>query len=275
MKIIKADGNTEDFRPQKLISSLRGAGASQSEVQNIVHTIESELTEGMTTQHIYRRAFELLRNSVDPVAAKYSMRRAIFALGPSGFAFEDYLGRVFQSEGYKTKQRLMIKGKCAVHEIDVAGYSPEHSFVAEAKYHAQPGIKSDLQVAMYSYARFLDLQSLQVCKDDVCGIVSLYVVTNTKFTLAATKYAECAGINLLSWNYPKHNSLRDKIERSGLYPITVLTHISNNQKQTLLKQGTILCADIVRKPHLLHTLHLSNAKFDAVLREASALCGSK
>lgn len=275
MKIKKADGNIEEFKPQKLIASLRRSGANQAEIQEIVHTIELELTDGASTQGIYRRAFELLRNSNDPIAARYSLRRAIFGLGPSGFPFEDFLGRIFEAEGYRTKQRLMLKGKCAVHEIDVAGYSPAHSFVAEAKFHSQPGIKSDLQVAMYSYARFLDLQSARVCKDDTCGIVSLYVITNTKFTLAATKYAECAGIQLLSWNYPKNDSLQAKIERHALYPITVLTHLSANQKQTLLKSGIILCSDVVQKPHVLHTLHLSNKKFDAVLREASSLCGLK
>jgi hypothetical protein len=275
MKIKKADGNVEEFRSQKLISSLRRSGASGSEIRDIVRTIESELTEGDTTQKIYRRAFELLRNSNDPIAAKYSLRRAIFDLGPTGFPFEDFLGRIFEAEGYRTKQRLTLKGKCATHEIDVAGYSPSHSFVAEAKFHARPGVKSDLQVAMYSYARFLDLQSARVCKDDVCGIVSLYVITNTKFTLAATKYAECAGINLLSWNYPKNDSLQQKIEKHGLYPITVLTHLSASQKQALLREGIILCTDIVQKPHVLHSLHLSNKKFDAVLKESVSLCGSK
>lgn len=275
MKIIKADGNVEDFKEKKLIASLRNAGATPAEVETIVRTIALELTEGMSTQHIYRRAFELLQNSAGAVAAKYSMRRAIFALGPSGFPFEDYLGRVFQAEGYKTKQRLTIRGKCAIHEIDVAGYSPDHSFIAEAKFHAQPNIKSDLQVAMYSYARFLDLQSARVCKDDVCGIISLYVITNTKFTLAATRYAECSGINLISWNYPKNNSLQHRIDRHKLYPVTVLTHLSNNQKQSLLTQGVILCTEIVKKPHILHSLHLSNKKFDAVLSEATALCGLK
>lgn len=275
MKIIKEDGSTEEFKSAKLIASLRKAGAVASEIKDIVATVEASLQNGMKTQDIYKKAFELLRNNEQPVAAKYSLRRALFGLGPTGFPFEDYVGKIFEAEGYKTKRRLILKGKCAIHEIDLAAYSPSHSFIAEAKFHSKPGIKSDLQVALYSYARFLDLESARICKEDVCGVISLYVITNTKFTLAATKYAECAGINLLSWNYPKNNSLQQRIERNGLYPITVLTHLSTAQKQILIEQGILLCSDIVKKPHILNNLHLPNKKFDAVIQEATSLCGSK
>jgi len=275
MKIIKADGTTEEFKSQKLIASLKKAGAKPSEVARIVAQIESSLEEGMRTQMIYQKAFQLLRESDDPVAAKYSLRRAVFSLGPTGFPFEDFLGKIFEAEGYKTKRRLLIKGKCAIHEIDLAAYSPQDTFIAEAKFHMRPGTKSDLQVAMYSYARFLDLESARVCAGDTCGIISLRVITNTKFTTAAIKYAECVGINLLSWDQPKGNSLHAKIERHGIYPVTVLTHLTANQKQQLLQTGTILCSDIGNNPQILQQLRLSGSKIDAVMKEISHLCGSK
>ena len=275
MQIVKADGNSEEFKSQKLISSLRKAGAKPSEVNRIVTIVESSLKEGMKTQTIYQKAFQLLRESEDIVAAKYSLRRAVFGLGPTGFPFEDFLGKVFEAEGYKTKRRLLLKGNCAIHEVDLAAYSPSHSFIAEAKFHMHPGIKSDLQVAMYSYARFLDLKSARICTDDSCGIISLSVITNTKFTSAAIQYGTCTGIDLLSWDYPKHNSLHDKIERFGVYPITVLTRLSANQKQLLLQDGIILCSEIHKKPRVLQKLGLSNLKIDAVLREVESLSGSK
>ncbi len=274
MKVIKADGNSEEFRPRKLVASLKKAGAKQTEIQNIVRTIEKELSEGMRTQLIYQKAFELLRESNDPVAAKYSLRRAVFGLGPTGFPFEDFLGKIFEAEGYRTKRRLLLKGKCAVHEVDLAAYSPTDSFVAEAKFHMRPGVKSDLQVAMYSYARYLDLESARVCKEDVCGIISLYVITNTKFTQAAMKYAACTGIKLLSWDQPNGMSLHERIERLGVYPITVLTHLTSAQKQQLLNAGVILCSDIVKRQHLLNQIGVKGKKLDGVMREVGYLCGT-
>lgn len=271
MHITKADGTREEFKVAKLVNSLKRAGASKREIDSIVNSIESMLVDGIGTQLIYNKAFELLREGNDPVAAKYSLRRAVLNLGPTGFPFEDFLGRIFEAQGYTTKRRLLLKGKCATHEVDLAAYSPTHSFIAEAKFHARPGIKSDLQVAMYSYARLLDLQSKQVCKEDICGIISLYVVTNTKFTTAAIKYAECSGIHLLSWDYPKKNSLQDMIEKHHLYPITVLTRLSNAQKQMLLQNNVILCSEIVEKPQVLSQLNLSRPKLESVLAEAAYL----
>jgi hypothetical protein len=139
----------------------------------------------------------------------------------------------------------------------------------------RPGIKTDLQVALYSYARYLDLESARICPNDVCGIISLYLITNTKFTDAVVKYAKCSGIKLLSWDYPKGDSLQAKIERNCVYPITVLTRLSSGQKQQLLQQGIILCSDIAKRPHLLQTLGLSGIKIDALLKEINALCGSR
>ncbi len=275
MYITKADGKQELFKVKKLETSLRRAGAERSQILDIVRFIQTELTEGMHTQDIYKKAFELLRESNDPVAAKYSLRRAVFNLGPTGFPFEDFLGKLFEAQGYITKRRLFIKGRCVTHEIDLAAYSPTHSFVAEAKFHAQPGIKSDLQVAMYSYARFLDIKDEHICKGDQCGIISLSVITNTKFTDAAIKYAECTGINLLSWDYPKQRSLHDLIEQYSVYPITALTKLAGGQKQMLLNSGIILCSDLLKTPKSLHALGLNNQKTDAILGEASLLCGLK
>jgi len=269
--ITKADGTREKFRLSKLETSLRRAGAGKDEIRTIVHEITSTLQDGMKTEGIYRRAFELLRESNDPVAAKYSLRRAVFGLGPTGFPFEDFLGKLFEAQGYSTKRRLLIKGKCATHEIDLAAYSPAHSFVAEAKFHAQPGLKSDLQVALYSHARFLDLKDEKICKGDQCGIISLKVITNTKFTDAAVKYALCAGIDLLSWDFPRNNSLHDLIERHKVYPLTVLTRLSGGQKQTLLESGAILCSDILETPERLKILNLSGTKTAALLDEAETL----
>lgn len=270
-EVLKADGTLEKFRPQKLKQSLRKSGATPFEVTSIVGEIESLLYNGIKTQEIYRHAFELLRNSGAIVAARYSLRRALFNLGPTGFPFEDFLARLFKHDGYSTRTRVILKGKCARHELDVVAYKSDHSFIAEAKFHSRPGIKTDLQVAMYSFARLDDLKSKKICKDDVCGITELMIVTNTKFTSAAQKYAICKGVSLLGWGYPKHNNLHDRIRTSGMYPITVLQTLSQTQKKNLIEKGVIVCADLVDKPNVLRHMHISQNKMEKVLAEAHKL----
>lgn len=273
--ITKADGTQEPFVPSKLKNSLRRAGAQKDEIEDIVTTVTAEIHEGMSTQAIYRKAFELLRESSVPVRARYTLRRALFGLGPTGFPFETFLARLFETEGYTTTTGITLQGNCAEHEIDVGAYKKDHSFVAEAKFHARPGIKSDLQVVMYSYARLLDLKDQKICSDDICGVREFWVITNTKFTSSARKYAECVGLNILSWDYPKNNNLHDRIQRAGVYPITVIQSLSASQAATLIGRNIILCQDIVDRPQVLRHLHISTKRTEALLAEAHELVGRK
>lgn len=269
--VTKADGSLEFFKVEKLRRSLRRAGATPVEVQDIVTTVTAELYDGVHTQEIYRRAFALLRQTEAGAAARYSLRRALFGLGPTGFPFELFLSRLFEAEGYQVKTGIIIEGKCAPHEIDIAAYTSTHSFIGEAKFHARPGIKSDLQVALYSYARLLDLRERKICADDHCGITEFWLITNTKFTTTAEKYGQCVGLNLLSWDYPRNHNLHDRIQKAGVYPITVLASLSSAQAATLIERGVILCRDLVDNPHVVRHLHLPPRKVEALLAEASAI----
>jgi len=274
IKIIKADGTEEYFRVEKLRRSLRRSGARPNQVNYVIAQLTPTLRDGIKTQEIYRNAFKLLHSDDSPVAARYSLRRALFNLGPTGFPFEKFLARLFASDGYSTKTGTMLQGKCAEHEIDVAAYKADHSFVGEAKFHARPGIKSDLQVAMYSYARLMDLREQKICSEDVCGIKEFWLITNTKFTSSARQYGNCVGLKLLSWDFPKRNNLHDRIQRAGVYPITVLQALSPKQAQTLIERDVILCGDIVSNPQILRHLHLPKRKYESILHEARQICQS-
>lgn len=269
--ITKADGSSEYFKIEKLRRSLRRAGATPEEVNDVVSKIQAELYNDITTQEIYRRAFSLLREKELPVAARYSLRRALFGIGPSGFPFELLLARLFTAEGYQVKTGIVINGHCAEHEIDIAAFNDTHSFVGEAKFHARPGIKTDLQVAMYSYARLLDLRDNRICQESICDIKEFWLVTNTKFTSAVERYSECVGLTLLSWDYPRHNNLHDRLQRHRLYPISVLQNLTPSQITILLEREIITCQDLLKSPHNLRHLHLTERKQQSLLAEAEAI----
>lgn len=270
--ITKADGTQEYFKVEKLRRSLRRAGAEPREINDIIEEVNTAIYDGIQTQEIYRHAFALLRESKPPAAARYSLRRALFNLGPTGFPFEKFLARLFDELGYTTKTGIMLQGKCAPHEIDIAAYKDDHAFVGEAKFHARPGIKSDLQVAMYSYARLLDLKGNKICQEDICGIEEFWLITNTKFTTTAQKYAECAGLTILSWDYPKHNNLHDQIQRARVYPVTVLQSITTAQKEMLINRDIILCKDIIEHEQVLRHLHLTKRAHEALMSEVKDVC---
>jgi hypothetical protein len=271
--VTKADGTRELFKETKVRQSLKKAGASNTEIEDIMHGIERELVDGMKTDIIYRRAFELLRALPQPVAARYSLRRALFGLGPTGFPFEDYLAHLYEHEGYTTKTRVILKGACTRHEIDVIAWRPDDTVVVEAKFHLQPGTKSDLQVALYSYARFLDLKAEHVHGKDTKEHRRAAVITNTKFTTAAIEYGMCKGLELIGWDHPKGKSLQEWIERSKLYPITVLSTLKPKEKLHLIQSGSLLCKEVLDSEEKLFSAGVSRQRVATIMTEGGMLCG--
>ena len=268
----KADGETEIFKEQKLRQSLKRSGVSNGEVENIMRDIEKELFDGITTEMLYRRAFDLMRELPQPTAARYSLRRALFGLGPTGFPFEDFLAELYKHDGYQTKTRTILRGKCTTHEVDVIAWKPGDCVVAEAKFHLQPGTKSDVQVALYTHARFLDLVDKTISKNSDHIVRRSAVITNTKFTSAALEYGKCSGLELIGWDYPRGTSLQSWIERSKLYPITVLATLKAREKTALMQGGTVLCRDIVDNKALLSSLGVTKGRIQAILDEGTKLC---
>ncbi len=270
--VLKADGMLEPFQMDKLRHSLRRAGASQNEITDITGKIEERLFPGITTEVLYREAFDLLRQSEGIVAARYSLRRAMVGLGPTGFPFEDYIGRLLAHQGYTATTRNEVPGKCVSHEVDVLAYKGDECIAVEAKFHLQPGTKSDLQVVLYSHARFLDIKGARPRDFAGPGVTKSLIVTNTKFTTTAIEYAKCSGIDLLAWGYPHSGNLQDMIEGSKMYPVTVLQSLTMKEKQDLLKHGVVLCSDIIDKEHLLRSAGIPNRKIPGAIQESVRLC---
>ena len=100
--ITKANGEQEVFDAEKLRGSLLKAGTAENVANSIIKHIENELTDGMTTREIYKHAFSLLDEQDRPVAANYSLRRAVMDLGPSGFPFEKLIAAIFNKNGCTT-----------------------------------------------------------------------------------------------------------------------------------------------------------------------------
>jgi len=113
MLIVKADGTKEPFDRGKLENSLRKSGAKDEAIQAVTDYIAMELTDGMTTSEIYKMAFSILKKKEMAMASRYSLRRGILSLGPTGFPFENFIAELFKEDGYMTNTGVIVKGKCA------------------------------------------------------------------------------------------------------------------------------------------------------------------
>ena len=266
ISIKKADGTTEPFDVSKLERSLERAGTSKVVTQEIVEKISAELTDGMTTKEIYKNAFALLKDKEkSPIAAKYSLKKAVFDLGPSGFPFEDFIAEIYRAMGYKASTGVILKGKCAEHEVDLLAVQKNKRHGAEIKFHNHQGIKTDLKVTLYVYARFDDLKAGDKVDEGV-------LITNTRFTRNAISYGECVGLKMIAWDYPKKDNLYSLIGETGLHPVTCLTTISGQEKKRLIENKIILCRDIKEDTSLLETYGISSDDIPDILNEIGVLC---
>ncbi len=266
--IVKATGEREVFDPQKLRNSLRKAGAGEETTNRIIDQIVGVLKDGDTTKEIYTRAFDLLKQeNVPKVTARYSLRNAIMDLGPSGFPFEQFVAQIFQAKGFETATDFIAQGHCAEHEIDIVAWNPEKLIMVEAKFHNIFGIKSDLKVALYVKARWEDLVDQEFDFGHKRKLDEGWLVTNTKFSEAAIKYANCRGMKLVGWNYPEDGSLQDLIEDARLHPITCLTSINPSDEKLLMAAGIVLCKQAKDNPDVVLQTGLNKNKLDKMLEE--------
>lgn len=270
--VVKGDGTREEFQMHKLLGSLTHAGAEKELAESIGKKIGNQIQAGMSTTAIYREAFKMLRKEERLTAAKYSMRRAILELGPTGFPFEDFVGELMRAKGYETRTRVVVQGRCIEHEVDVVLKKGDLTIGAELKFHNTPGFKTDLKTALYVRARYWDIQWGAEDRKEKAGIDEGWLVTNTKFTGNAIDYASCSGIKLLGWSFPRGGSLADLIQETGVYPVTVLTTLSNTDKARLLQSGVRMCSALANDPSVLEKIGISGKKHDDIIKESTALC---
>jgi Holliday junction resolvase len=273
MKITKASGAKETYSRTKLCGSLKATGAPKTLVDRVCRTIEKEIAPGMTTKEIYEKTKKHLAKESPVLAAKYSLKQGIMELGPAGFLFEQYIAAILREYGYTTKTNQMMRGESGVfHEIDVLASTKDTHYIIESKYHNNRGVKTDVKVTMYTFARLLDIESYRKKREKEKHRAWLF--TNTKFTRSTIRYAAFKDIKLTGWKYPKKESLEKLIEAKVLYPVTVLPSVNRYAKGQFAQHGLYFAKDLI---------HLAPKQFQKMFgirqnisqniqKEAAALC---
>lgn len=272
IRIIKASGEQAIFDVEKLIASLKKAGASKELAAHIAADIEGALFDGMTTKEIYKKAFSKLRKHSRPTAARYKLKKAIMELGETGYPFEKFVAALLSSEGYETKVGVIVKGKCINHEIDVIAKNKVHHYMCECKFHNQQGRICNIKIPLYIQSRFKDVEQIWITKKGhEQKFHQGWIFTNTRFSKDAEQYGKCVGLQLVSWDYPKNNGIKDRVDRTGVHPVTCLTTLTSREKKALIEMGKILCRDIVEAPDLLKKNGISANRRAKILNESIEL----
>lgn len=272
-QIVKSSGERTRFSLKKLRRSLQRSGADENLVNQIVYQVRDELYQGITTKDIYNRAFTLLKKKKSVFASKYKLKKAIYELGPTGFPFEKFVAAILQYSGYTTEVGKVMQGNCVTHEVDVFANKNGLFTAIECKFHGEEGCKCNVKVPLYIHSRYNDIKRYwENEKNDIAVLDKGWVVTNTRFTWDAISYSKCADLYLLSWDLPMGDSLKDRIDRLGLYPITVSTVLSSREKQFLLSRDVVLCRQLLKDSFFLDHLDISAARKEKIRDELHLLC---
>jgi len=266
--IINSKGEKELFSSNKVYQSSKRAGASNALAKEIASEVEEKIYSGIKTSKIYSQVKRLLKQS--PVLSmKFSLKQAMRKLGPGGFDFEKYIAQIFEKNGYKVKINQILPGKCiSGYEIDFLAEKDKIFHIGECKYHTFAGARIDLRVALYNYARFLDISNNSKFKNS-----KTIIVTNTKFTSEAINYCECYGVDLLGWRYPRDKGLEYLIEKYKLYPITILPSFKSHYKNIFAQNKMMMALDLLKfsPAQIIKKLGFSSGEIKRLIQEASVL----
>lgn len=275
INIIKSSGEKVKFSLDKLRASLNRIGADKKTVSQIIDKVRDELYQGISTKEIYNRAFALLKKKKSYLASKYKLKKAIYELGPTGFPFERFIAAILKYSGYKIEVGKTLQGQCVTHEIDVIAHKDNETSVVECKFHNEEGLNCNVKIPLYINSRYNDVKTFWNANPKNGSILTKgWVVTNTRFTDDAIQFGKCVNLYLLSWDYPKDDGLKDRIDRLGLYPITVSTLLTNREKQFLLSRDIVLCRELIGDVFYLDHLGVSEIRKEKILNEIKMLCNN-
>jgi|Deesub1362A_J573_1020465.scaffolds.fasta_scaffold01002_8 hypothetical protein len=269
-KVLKASGEYEVFDPEKLRRTILDCGASEEVADYVLVQVEKELYDGISTGEIFEIVLRALLLVEERLAYKYDLKGAIMRLGPNGYNFEDYVAAIFNAYGFRTKVRQVLRGKCVSHEVDILMKRERNgkkvNYFGECKYRNAPGLVVNLKEALYTYARFLDLNR------NGHKFTAPWLITNTRFTKEVEKYSECVGLKLLSWKFPPGKGLEKIVEKKKLYPITIIRGINRSLKEKMVQAGIILAKELTLEPEeLAEKLHLPVGKIRPYVLKARVL----
>ena len=273
ISIIKADGSVVAFDEDKIRQSLLRSGAAVEIIDQVLKNVRKKLYHNITTRSLYQKVYSELRKKNRPGAGKYHLKRAIMELGPTGFPFEKYIAEIFKAEGYKTQTGKIIMGKCIKHEVDVIAENDSEQFMMECKFHSEPGTVCNIKHALYVSARFQDIErKVNTELSPGSKLFKGWLVTNTRMTSDAEQYSVCFGLELMSWNFPNEKSLRERIDKTGLHPITCITSLTRSEKNQLIKKMIVLCKTLCEKPGILSTMGIDNIRAKKIIDEGKSIC---
>jgi len=240
----KAGGEWQYFSSDKLFKFLKNVGLSSVECEFVLSELVRSLGKEINTREVTASVVAILRQLPKGAryAAIYTLKDSLRRMGPDGHNFEKFIGKLFEYSAYKVNVSQFVRGDCVEHEVDVVASNDTEINLVECKFHNTEGKRSDVVVAMYTHARFMDIE--QADKRDDRKVIG-WLATNTKLTIDALKYVQCKGMHLLSVENPHNDNIMTKVRDANLFPLASID-ILEPYIATLMAADYVLAEDLLR-----------------------------
>jgi hypothetical protein len=246
MLIVKNNGESVEFNPQKIQRTLRRTGATPDVIKTVMTDVEKRLRTGMTTRELSRLVRDVLRQESTSLAHRYNLKGALLKLGPAGFKFEKYVAEILNAYGYTTELPEELQGACVRHEVDVVARKAGRTVMIEAKFRNDFSHFVRLKDTMATWTRFNDLNDGAAKK--LCPhFDQVWIVTNGQISSRSKRFGECKQMHMIGWNYPRTESLANMVDHAYLYPVTVIDALSHAEIESLAEHNYLLCRDLADK----------------------------
>lgn len=232
--VYKKNHMQEVFSKKKLKRSILLAGVNLKLADEILDEVLSDENQPRSTKRLHSLTLSKILKRSKECAANYNIKKSIFKLGPSGFAFEIFASELLRSKGYKTKVSVIKHGKYVDHEVDVVAIRADGNLFCECKFHNSSFVKNDIKIPLYINSRSMDIKA-----GKASVLFDYAIFSNTKFSKDALKYANGVGLKIFSMNYPEKNTFIDLVMRYKVYPITVLRKLKVGHQRKLLALGIV------------------------------------
>lgn len=244
VQVRKADGRLEPFDRSKILRTALHFGLELHEAETVVEEISRRVYDGIPTSEILNMVHELVARSRPELRDVRDLREAISRMRPKP-DFEGYIRFALKSIGYLVEPGRVLEGRCVSHEIDGVAFMGNEILVVEVKHHMNPHTYTGLDTVLELWAALEDLQEGYRLGLHNYAFNSAILACNTKISLHAERYARCKGIKYMGWKYPRAFALEDIVVKNKLYPITMLTSLSEVQVAGLGDRGIILLSQLV------------------------------
>ncbi|MCD6371378.1 MAG: restriction endonuclease [Candidatus Aenigmarchaeota archaeon] len=245
--VTKADGSKQSFDKSKIIKTCLRLKASREIAKKIANKIEREAYDGISTRKIIKLVYKYLSEYKPELKHTIDLRESISTLR-SKPDFEIFVSQILKSLGYTTIMNQVVPGKCVEHEVDIIAIKGKEIIYVEVKHHVNPHTYTGLRIFLEVWSAFEDLKDGFKLGNHEFNFSKALVVSNTKISSHAERYARCKGIAYLGWKYPKNQGLERLIERNKLYPLTFLKGLEEKELEKLGDIGIVTLKQFIQIP---------------------------